>query len=80
MISVKLQFYQDGFIEKEITEILLFLDLRDHYGITQCVIENNNKYFKLLESVKPESVIRIKGKVAKRSKQKLKIWNSKLER
>ena len=24
---------------------LLFIDLRDHYGITQCVIENNNKYF-----------------------------------
>ena len=23
---------------------LLFIDLRDHYGLTQCVIENNNKY------------------------------------
>ena len=23
---------------------LLFIDLRDHYGITQCVIENNNKF------------------------------------
>ena len=25
---------------------LLFIDLRDHYGLTQCVIENNNKFFK----------------------------------
>ena len=24
---------------------LLFIDLRDHYGLTQCVIENNNKFF-----------------------------------
>ena len=46
---------------------LLFIDLRDHYGITQCVIENNNKYFKILEKIKPESVLMIKGKVAKRA-------------
>ena len=45
---------------------LLFIDLRDHFGITQCVIENNNKYFKLLESLKPESVISISGKVVNR--------------
>ena len=43
----KMLFYQVGFIEKEITETLLFIDLRDHYGITQCVIENNSKYFSL---------------------------------
>ena len=46
---------------------LLFIDLRDHYGITQCVIENNNKNFKILEKIKPESVLMIKGKVAKRA-------------
>ncbi len=46
---------------------LLFLDLRDHYGITQCVIENHNKYFSTLEKSRPESVLRIKGKVVKRS-------------
>ena len=28
---------------------LLFLDLRDHFGITQCVIENNNKFFPIIE-------------------------------
>jgi len=46
---------------------LLFVDLRDHYGITQCVIENNNKFFLVLEKTKPESVIKIFGKVVKRS-------------
>ncbi len=48
---------------------LLFVDLRDHYGITQCVIENNNKNFSQLEKVKPESVLRISGKVLKRTKE-----------
>jgi len=47
---------------------LLFIDVRDHYGITQCVIESNDKNFKILEKLKPESVITIKGKVVKREK------------
>ena len=47
---------------------LLFIDLRDHYGITQCVIENNSKYFKVLENLKPESVISVSGKVVNREK------------
>ena len=46
---------------------LLFIDLRDHYGLTQCVIENNNKFFPVLEKLKPESVLKITGKVVKRS-------------
>ena len=46
---------------------LLFIDIRDHYGITQCVIENKNKYFPILEKSKPESVIKIAGKVVRRS-------------
>ena len=46
---------------------LLFIDLRDHYGITQCVIENNNEFFPVLEKSKPESVLKIRGKVVKRS-------------
>ncbi len=46
---------------------LLFLDLRDHYGITQCVIENNNKFFPIIEKSKPESVLKISGKVVRRS-------------
>ena len=47
---------------------LLFIDLRDHYGMTQCVVENNNNFFSILEKTKPESVLKIKGKVIKRSK------------
>jgi len=46
---------------------LLFIDLRDHYGITQCVIENNNNFFPVLEKSKPETVLKINGKVVKRS-------------
>ena len=45
---------------------LLFIDLRDHFGITQCVIENKNKCFKDLEDLRPESVIKINGHVVKR--------------
>ena len=45
---------------------LLFIDLRDHFGITQCVIENKNKFFKLIENLKPESVIQVIGTVVKR--------------
>ena len=45
---------------------LLFIDLRDHFGVTQCVIENNNKNFKILENLRSESVIKVYGKVAKR--------------
>ena len=46
---------------------LLFIDLRDHYGVTQCVIENKNKFFPIVEKAKPESVLLIKGNVIKRS-------------
>ena len=45
---------------------LLFVDLRDHFGVTQCVIENNNKCFKILENLSSESVIKVYGKVEKR--------------
>ena len=46
---------------------LLFIDLRDHYGITQCVIENKNKFFPVLEKLKPETVLKIIGKVVERA-------------
>ena len=48
---------------------LLFIDIRDHFGITQCVIENKDKNFKVLEKLKPESVILIEGSVVRRSKE-----------
>ena len=46
---------------------LLFADLRDHYGITQCVIENKSKFFPIIEKARPETVLRIEGKVVKRA-------------
>ena len=48
---------------------LLFIDLRDNYGITQCVIEKNNEYFKNLEKIQLESVIQVNGKVVERSRE-----------
>ena len=60
---------------------LLFIDLRDHFGITQCVVENNNKYFKILEKIRPESVISVIGKVLKREKgtENLELLTGKIE-
>src|SRR5205823_5237935 len=46
---------------------LLFVDLRDHYGITQCVIDSASPLFKALEAVKLESVVCVTGKVVERS-------------
>src|SRR5215510_16179521 len=45
---------------------LLFVDLRDHYGITQCVIDTSSPLFKAVESVRPESVVTVTGKVVNR--------------
>ena len=47
---------------------LLFIDLRDHFGMIQCVIEHNSEYFKLLENLKPESVITVSGNIVEREK------------
>ena len=46
---------------------LLFLDLRDHYGITQCVIEVESDVFPTAEKMRPESVVRVDGKVVART-------------
>ena len=45
---------------------LLFIDLRDNYGLTQCVIDNKNDYFKDLEKIQLESVIKVEGIVIER--------------
>ncbi len=47
---------------------VLFIDLRDHYGITQIVADPESKAFKQLEQVRAEWVIRIDGVVKKRAK------------
>ncbi len=46
---------------------LLFIDLRDHYGVTQCVFTPDSKAFRIAESVRPESVIAIEGRVIART-------------
>lgn len=46
---------------------LVFIDLRDHYGITQCVVEQNSECFKIAEGLRNETVITLNGTVVKRS-------------
>ncbi|CAA7627209.1 aspartate--tRNA ligase [Magnetospirillum sp. UT-4] len=46
---------------------LLFVDLRDHYGLTQCVVDVSSPVFQTLEKARPESVITVTGKVVGRS-------------
>ena len=46
---------------------LLFIDLRDNFGITQCVIEKSNEIFRKIEKLSLETVIKITGIVIERS-------------
>ena len=48
---------------------LLFIDLRDNYGITQCIINQENKNFKEIEKLQLETVIKIEGKVLERTEE-----------
>ncbi len=48
---------------------LLFIDLRDNYGVTQCIIDKENSNFKKLEKIQLETVIQIDGKVINRSEE-----------
>ena len=45
---------------------LLFIDLRDHYGITQCVFPAGSPAFAAADAVRPESVITVTGEVVNR--------------
>ena len=46
---------------------LLFVDLRDHYGLTQCVIDTSSPLFERVEMLRLESVITVTGKVVERT-------------
>src|ERR1700676_1825646 len=46
---------------------LLFIDLRDHYGLTQCVIDISSPLFKQVDALRLESVISVTGMVVERS-------------
>ncbi len=48
---------------------LLFIDLRDNYGLTQCIISKNNPNFDLIEKIQLETVVKIVGEVVNRSKE-----------
>src|SRR5438445_3112040 len=46
---------------------LLFVDLRDHYGVTQCVIDSSSPLFKAADALRLESVVTVTGTVKARS-------------
>ena len=46
---------------------LLFVDLRDHYGVTQCVLDVHSEALQAVQAARVESVIRIEGKVVTRA-------------
>ena len=46
---------------------LVFVDLRDHYGLTQCVVDSSDPSFAAVEATRLESVVTITGTVLKRS-------------
>ena len=46
---------------------LAVVDLRDHFGVTQCVVDTDNPHFKALEGLRVESVVTITGEVVARS-------------
>ncbi len=50
---------------------VLFVDLRDHYGITQIVVETDSDLYPTVNGVGPESVLTFTGKVAARSPETL---------
>lgn len=45
---------------------LCFIDLRDHYGLTQCVVDSSSDLFKTIEALRAESVVGFTGKVIAR--------------
>lgn len=45
---------------------LCFIDLRDHYGLTQCVVDSSSKLFELVENTRVESVVGFEGVVSAR--------------
>jgi aspartyl-tRNA synthetase len=45
---------------------LCFIDLRDHYGITQCVVDSSSDLFEKIENIRVESVVSFNGEVVAR--------------
>jgi len=68
--NIDTNIYLSGWINKKRDHgNLLFIDLRDNYGITQCIIDKENNNFSELEKTQLETVIKIQGKVINRSNE-----------
>ena len=68
--NIDTNIYLSGWINKKRDHgNLLFIDLRDNYGITQCIIDKENNNFSELEKTKLETVIKVQGKVINRSNE-----------
>jgi len=52
---------------------LVFVDLRDHYGLTQCVADASDASFAMVEATRLESVVTITGTVLKRSDETVNV-------
>ena len=48
---------------------LIFIDLRDNYGLTQCILDKDNKYFSKFEKIPLETVIKVEGSVLERTSE-----------
>ena len=55
---------------------LLFIDLRDHYGLTQIVLDSGSPSFAVAEGLRPESVISVSGRAVNRAAEQV---NAKLD-
>ena len=68
--NIDTNIYLSGWINKKRDHgNLLFIDLRDNYGITQCIIDKENTNFSELEKTQLETVIKVLGKVVSRSNE-----------
>ena len=68
--NIDTNIYLSGWINKKRDHgNLLFIDLRDNYGITQCIIDKENNNFSELEKTQLETVIKVQGKVVNRSNE-----------
>ena len=58
---------------------LCFVDLRDHFGITQCVFDSSSDLFKQMDELRVESVVSLAGKVVKRESANSKMPTGEIE-
>ena len=58
---------------------LVFIDLRDRYGITQLVVKPENEFYQLATSVKNEFVLQVTGKVVERESKNKNIPTGEIE-